>query len=148
MTGRFNSEAKTPLHEHSSDYLFNMSALTRKQARQQWRQSIKTAWDNRCAYCGRPPIDDSSLTIDHIKPKCKGGEDRTSNVIPACWSCNTEKGSSDWMAWYRMQPFYSIYGEWRIRRWLQTGEANTLDNGTEDARYIEDYYNMLQPGVS
>lgn len=108
------------IHEHSSDYLFDMSALTRKEARQIWRKSIKQAWSNRCAYCGKPPIDDSSLTIDHVKPRCRGGEDRTSNVIPACASCNSGKGSENWIEWYQRQLFYKIENELRIQKWLRS----------------------------
>jgi len=143
MAGSFTSRDTWPLYERCSDYLFNMSALTRKQARQQWRDSIKTAWNNQCAYCSKPPIDDASLTIDHVKPKCKGGEDRTSNVIPACQQCNSEKGSSDWAAWYRMQPFYSIYGEWRIRQWLKSGTADMRPWDEDDAKIVDDYATKL-----
>ena len=66
-----------PVYERISDYLFNMTALTRREARQQWRDSIKEAWNNRCAYCGQPPIDDDSLTeltIDHVRPKSRGAK--------------------------------------------------------------------------
>lgn len=114
----------SPLREHCSDYVFDMTVLNRREARRYWRAAIKEAWNNCCAYCGKPPIDDASLTIDHVKPKSKGGEDRTSNVIPACRRCNAEKGSDEWISWYRMQPFYSIEGEWRIRHWLSTGLAD------------------------
>lgn len=128
-----------PLYERLTDYLFNMSALTRREARQQWRDSIKSAWNNCCAYCGQPPIDDSSLTIDHVKPKSKGGEDRTSNVIPACKECNSRKGSENWLAWYRMQSFYTVYGEWRIRQWLKSGEADFGPWDEEDSKVIDMY---------
>ena len=107
------------MYERVSDYLHNMSALTRGEARRQWRQSIKDAWNNRCAYCGKPPIDDDSLTVDHVRPKSSGGEDKTSNCIPACRECNQDKSSQEWAAWYRMQPFYSIAAEWRIQQWLR-----------------------------
>lgn len=107
-----------PLHQHISDYLFDMSALTRKEAKKLWRDSIKQAWNNCCAYCGKPPIDDLSLTIDHIRPKSKGGHDCTSNVTPACLECNHSKGSTDWLEWYRIQPFYSELREYKIRKWL------------------------------
>jgi hypothetical protein len=122
MLVRATDSVTRPLYEHSSDYLFNMSALTSKEARRIWRSSIKEAWSNRCAYCGKPPIDDSSLTIDHVKPRCRGGEDRRSNVIPACVSCNLDKGSSqDWLRWYQNQLFYNIENEQRIKGWLQSG---------------------------
>lgn len=132
-----------PLYERISDYLFNMSALTRREAKQQWRQSIKDAWANRCAYCGNPPIDDASLTIDHVRPKSKGGEDRTSNVIPACKCCNNRKGSEEWVAWYRLQPFYSIESEWRIRQWLSGHQHNFSFYDEEDAKVIDEYATKL-----
>lgn len=135
-----------PLYERISDYLFNMTALTRREARQQWRDSIKDAWNNRCAYCGQPPIDDDSLTeltIDHVRPKSRGGQDRTTNVIPACASCNQAKSSMEWVAWYRMQPFYSIEGEWRIRRWL-SGEIHEFGYyDDEDAKKVDQYINQI-----
>ena len=135
-----------PLYERISDYLFNMTALTRREARQQWRDSIKEAWNNRCAYCGQPPIDDDSLTeltIDHVRPKSRGGQDRTQNVIPACASCNHAKSSQDWVAWYRMQPFYSIYGEWRIRQWLSGNMHEFGPYDEDDARRVEDYIEQV-----
>lgn len=113
-------QADLPLYERISDYLYNMSALSRREARQQWKDSIKHAWGNCCAYCGKPPIDDTSLTIDHVKPKAKGGEDRTSNVIPACRSCNANKGSYDWISWYNSQDFYDPNKEKRIKFWLNS----------------------------
>ena len=134
----------TPLYERASDLLFDMKALTRAEARRQWRQSIKDAWNNRCAYCGKPPIDDSSLTIDHVRPKSKGGEDKTSNVIPACSACNQDKSSADWVAWYRLQAFYSIESEWRIRQWLHGGLSSFGQYDEEDAKVVDDYINCLE----
>lgn len=139
MLNRSIERDKWPLFERSSDYLFNMSALTRKDARRIWRESIKEAWANRCAYCGKPPIDDSSLTIDHIKPKCKGGEDRTSNVIPACSPCNSDKGSQNWLEWYQQQQFYSIEAEWRIKQWLKSGMSDFGAWDESDSRIVDDY---------
>ena len=138
-----SSQDHLPVYERISDYLFNMSALTRREARQQWRQSIKDAWNNRCAYCGKPPIADESLTVDHVRPKSRGGEDRTTNCIPACAECNQSKSSSDWVAWFRMQPYYTIESEWRIRQWLSGGLSNFSPYDEEDSRIVEEYANQL-----
>jgi len=132
-----------PVYERISDYLFNMAALTRREARQKWRQGIKDAWNNRCAYCGRPPIDDDSLTVDHVRPKSSGGEDRTSNCIPACRDCNQAKSSQEWVAWFRMQPFYTIESEWRIRQWLSGGLSKFAPYDESDSKIVEDYANKL-----
>ena len=109
---------EVPVRQRIHDYLFNLEAMTRKEAKHLWRQSIKDAWSNCCAYCGTPPIDDASLTLDHVKPKAKGGEDKTSNCIPACKRCNHSKGSEDWVTWFNRQEFYSIEREYRIRHWI------------------------------
>ncbi len=44
----------------------------------------------RCQYCGRT---DQPLTVDHILPRSRGGEDSWENLITACRRCNTKKGS-------------------------------------------------------
>lgn len=132
-----------PLYERTSDYLYTMSALTRNEARRQWRAGIKSAWHNCCAYCNKPPIDDASLTIDHVKPKSKGGEDKTSNVIPACRSCNAAKGSEDWLSWYRDQPFYSVYSEWRIRNWLRSGSVDNLEDDAESCKFMDNFIDKI-----
>ena len=45
-----------------------------------------------CMYCGTEH-GPGELTRDHIKPLSKGGRDVWSNVVTACRSCNTRKGS-------------------------------------------------------
>lgn len=116
------------VREQVRDYLFNLEAMTRKEAKRLWRQSIKDAWQNRCAYCNTPPIDDKSLTVDHVKPKAKGGEDRTSNCVPACTRCNHSKGSENWLEWFGRQQFYSIEAENRIKHWLIHGVVVDLED--------------------
>lgn len=106
--------------ERAHDYLYHLEAMSGKEAKRLWRQSIRDAWNNKCAYCNNPPIDLRSLTVDHVRPKSKGGEDKTSNCVPACRSCNHSKGSEEWNQWFRRQAFYSIEAELRIRNWLNT----------------------------
>jgi 5-methylcytosine-specific restriction endonuclease McrA len=43
----------------------------------------------RCQYCGRADV---PLTIDHIIPKSKGGDDTWENLVAACVQCNNKKG--------------------------------------------------------
>ena len=43
----------------------------------------------KCSYCGRS---DLTLTIDHIIPKTRGGNDSWENLISACTICNNKKG--------------------------------------------------------
>ncbi|MCX6150225.1 MAG: HNH endonuclease [Ignavibacteriales bacterium] len=43
----------------------------------------------KCAYCGRS---DLPLTVDHIIPKARGGEETWENLVTACVACNNKKG--------------------------------------------------------
>jgi 5-methylcytosine-specific restriction endonuclease McrA len=53
------------------------------------RKNILRRDGHRCQYCGRT---DSTLTVDHIIPKCKAGEDTWENLVTACVECNNAKG--------------------------------------------------------
>jgi 5-methylcytosine-specific restriction endonuclease McrA len=45
----------------------------------------------RCQYCGeKKPA--SELTLDHILPRSRGGDNSPVNVVSACIACNNRKG--------------------------------------------------------
>ena len=60
----------------------------------------------KCYYCGKgnlkEEIDESSgkrelsrlATIDHVKPRSKGGTDDEDNLVVACFTCNQKKADS------------------------------------------------------
>jgi len=51
----------------------------------------------RCAYCGAV----GALTRDHIWPKSRGGGGmEVGNVVPACVTCNSEKGQRTALEYY------------------------------------------------
>ncbi|HLY72684.1 MAG TPA: HNH endonuclease signature motif containing protein [Planctomycetota bacterium] len=41
-----------------------------------------------CFYCGR-----TSIVMDHVTPRSKGGRDVSDNLVPSCFRCNTLKGT-------------------------------------------------------
>jgi len=43
----------------------------------------------KCQYCYRSDV---PLTIDHVIPKSKGGDDSWENLVSACVNCNNKKG--------------------------------------------------------
>ena len=135
--------APTPNH-----LMYNLEAMNSGDAKRKWKEAIKKAWDDRCAYCGTPPIEERSLlTIDHVRPRSRGGEDRTSNCIPACKRCNHAKGSQDWLEWFRLQPFYSMETEFQIKHWLETGEVLRYDD-PGDTEWYNALVSDLTTGVS
>jgi 5-methylcytosine-specific restriction endonuclease McrA len=54
------------------------------------RKNILRRDGHKCQYCGASSI---SLTVDHIMPKSRGGEDSWENLVSACLRCNNRKGS-------------------------------------------------------
>lgn len=44
----------------------------------------------KCQYCGKKS---TQITIDHIIPKSRGGQDSWDNLVAACVSCNNKKGN-------------------------------------------------------
>lgn len=46
----------------------------------------------RCQYCGDKKAA-SELTLDHILPRSRGGDNSPFNVVSACVSCNQRKGN-------------------------------------------------------
>ena len=55
------------------------------------REEVFARDDWRCVYCGEqfPP---ASLTVDHVQPQMRGGDNSGGNVVTACASCNSRKG--------------------------------------------------------
>ena len=46
----------------------------------------------QCQYCG-VKLDWSSITIDHVVPRCRGGSTSWKNCVASCLRCNMKKGS-------------------------------------------------------
>jgi 5-methylcytosine-specific restriction endonuclease McrA len=70
----------------------------------QW-QEVLGIFNNACAYCLRT---DLSLTIDHMVPLCKGGAHSVANVVPACQSCNSRKGSRPMWVMLKKSPLSEV----------------------------------------
>jgi 5-methylcytosine-specific restriction endonuclease McrA len=53
------------------------------------RKNILRRDGHRCQFCGRS---DLPLTVDHVVPVSRGGEDTWENLVCACVACNNKKG--------------------------------------------------------
>ena len=58
--------------------------------------SVLRRYKNRCVWCGK---DDVDLTIDHLIPIFRGGDNSFGNIVPACRSCNSKKGIKSVVGW-------------------------------------------------
>ena len=56
------------------------------------RQNIIWRDKNLCQYCGGD-FKTSELTVDHILPKSRGGNNTCKNLVAACVPCNQKKGA-------------------------------------------------------
>ena len=54
------------------------------------REQVFNEYGRACAYCG---YEDEVMTVDHIIPRIRGGQDILENLLPACRRCNYSKGS-------------------------------------------------------
>lgn len=54
-------------------------------------------FEGRCAYCGERP----ATSIDHVIPLSRGGRHSIGNILPACGSCNSQKGTLTLSEWRR-----------------------------------------------
>lgn len=54
---------------------------------------------NYCFYC-HTEMPKEQLTLDHVFPRVKGGENEIDNIIFVCKSCNSSKGKRDLIEWF------------------------------------------------
>jgi 5-methylcytosine-specific restriction endonuclease McrA len=57
----------------------------------------------RCVYCGEH-FRCEELTLDHVEPRMRGGDQSEGNLVAACRACNTEKGSTPAWAFLAERP--------------------------------------------
>jgi 5-methylcytosine-specific restriction endonuclease McrA len=94
--------------------------IPKRSAKHRFRQQIFEAWQHQCAYCG-----DAADTLDHVKPRHKGGATVTANLVPACRPCNRKKGSEEWQQWFNQQDSYLLDRELAVLHWIQASDDKT-----------------------
>jgi len=100
--------------EDWSVLMADLTCLSKQVAKRRFKKSIKYGWGGLCAYCRCNRAD----TLDHLKPKSKGGSSLSSNLIPACRKCNHHKGSQPWLVWFQQQSFYNETAKELIEEWI------------------------------
>ena len=66
------------------------------------RDNIFKRDDYTCVYCGYNDM--RAMTLDHVIPKSKGGEDTWENLVTACRGCNSEKDNLTIEEWGKEHP--------------------------------------------
>lgn len=122
------------------------------------RQAVWDKTAGHCWYCGHLLCDDDELKsfwsqhagpdgieskaarflnsiemqIDHAEARARGGTDAISNLHPACFSCNSEKGAKS-------------VEEYRIALMLNRSRAPTPFHGERDAGLARDWLIVASP---
>ncbi len=58
------------------------------------KQGVKNLFDYHgwcCYYCDVQSVDPSVMTLDHVVPFARGGQNTIQNCVPACAACNISK---------------------------------------------------------
>ena len=100
--------------EDWSDLMFDLTCLSKQVAKRRFRKAIKYGFGGFCCYCRS----NRATTLDHVKPKSKGGCSLRSNLLPACHECNHSKGSEAWLVWFQRQSFYNTTAQELIEEWI------------------------------
>lgn len=56
----------------------------------------------QCLYCGAAFSTTCKATLDHLIPIKKGGSHSAANVVVCCLTCNSRKGSLDYLDWVNL----------------------------------------------
>ncbi|PFZ89034.1 hypothetical protein COL78_28700 [Bacillus wiedmannii] len=75
--------------------------IKRKWKTSEWG-TVKGYFKKECIYCGKLETEEQQHQKEHLHSIFEGGLDIKANVLPACKSCNEEKGRrSDWKEFMR-----------------------------------------------
>jgi len=118
---------------------------TRQFKKELWEKLYK-AQRGICIYCGEEMLPersnrDLSASLDHIKPREKGGNSNPHNLILSCRKCNMSKGTEYWESWWRNQKFYSHNRKLILSFYMECldlGILNFLMENREFAHFLLD----------
>lgn len=121
------------MFQTENELLQNLIVLSPKLARKKFRENIFESWNWKCMYCGRD-LTPSTATIDHIKPKFKGGKSTRSNMGACCTCCNSNKASKLVFDFYNTSnPNYTEERATKIKEWLEQDTSFYLNSDKSSA---------------
>lgn len=59
-----------------------------------------------CCYCGEGIEEGAKLTLDHLKPHSRGGDNSETNLVTCCHRCNSSRGNRGWRAFAAVVALY------------------------------------------
>lgn len=78
--------------------------------RQEKRLAIYLRDGLACVYCGDSVENGASLSLDHLKPASKGGQNSADNLVTCCQKCNSSRGARSVRSFCRATAGYLNHG--------------------------------------
>lgn len=91
-----------------------MDKLVRHFYSKEERQKILEKTGCKCGHCGKE-LETATMTVEHIFPVAKGGNDDEFNLVALCKTCNYNKGS--WV--YKVDEYYKYILPEYIRQYIE-----------------------------
>jgi hypothetical protein len=79
--------------------LHGVNYYGRPQMTARLRHAVLLRDSRTCRYCGRGPLSNRELHVDHVVARVKGGDHSMSNLATACASCNLSKNAHNVEEW-------------------------------------------------
>ena len=77
--------------------------MARSYRRASRREQVLERYGYRCVYCALV-YDPEALTVDHVEPRMRGGDQSEGNLVASCRLCNARKGSLPAWAFLATRP--------------------------------------------
>lgn len=98
------SEYKKQYQQENKEKINNQTQRRRARKKQNGvfaisSKELKKLYSSPCLYCGST----DKITVDHVIPIDKGGAHSIGNLVPACLSCNSSKGTKFITEWHKQK---------------------------------------------
>jgi 5-methylcytosine-specific restriction endonuclease McrA len=98
LLGHAKPEEQSGVEIHTSQLTIPIPSVIRllgyvkmpRQNRSVSRKGILLRDGSCCQYCGTK-LPNKDLTLDHVLPRCQGGESTWTNLVASCFKCNNKK---------------------------------------------------------
>jgi 5-methylcytosine-specific restriction endonuclease McrA len=87
--------------------------------KRQKREKLLAKYGRGCWLCGKEIREDQMVTLDHVRPRAKGGSHSLANLRLAHRSCNSRRGTK-WM------PVLKLTADMRVRAGRPKATAMTI----------------------